>query len=376
MALGVEVRTRTAPSARGAPTDTGTLFIVGEAAEGPLDAPTLVRSIADFETTYGDRTGDTIPLYDYLDAYFREGGQRAYVGRFNDTGTIDAGLALFGADLGPGQIVAVGESPGATTYGKLLDAAVAGNRFAVLDVGNGDTVAAINTLATALGEQDNLEYGMLVGPWVDIPGPSGVIGGTTRTVPASAIAAALMARVDSLGNPNVAAAGRDFPVQYGTGFTRTITDAERLSLLDSGVNWFSEVYGVLELYGFQTPVEQNDINPFWQANCSRTRMWIVAQAKKAGEGYMFKPIDGQGKLAGALKSDLDAIMLTLYQMNGLYGQTPQEAFATNVGAAVNTEASVAQGELHAVAEARLSLHAKSVLIDLVSVPVTGRVSVA
>jgi hypothetical protein len=69
-------------------------------------------------------------------------------------------------------------------------------------------------------------------------------------------------------------------------------------------------------------------------------------------------------------------MLTLYQMNGLYGQTPQEAFATNVGAAVNTEASVAQGELHAVAEARLSLHAKSVLIDLVSVPVTGRVSVA
>jgi hypothetical protein len=42
--------------------------------------------------------------------------------------------------------------------------------------------------------------------------------------------------------------------------------------------------------------------------------------------------------------------------------------------AVNSEATIAQGELHAVCEARLSLHAKSVIIDLVSVPITGRVS--
>jgi hypothetical protein len=255
MPLGVTVRTRTAPPSRGAPTDTGTAFVAGKSTGGPLDAVTEIRSIADFAGVYGDRAVGNVPLYDWLDVFFREGGTRA------------------------------------------------------------------------------------------------------------------------LGNPNRAAAGRDFPLQYATGFETTISDTDRESLLDShAVNTFAEMFGVLELYGFQTGRDEDPDDPFWQANCGRARMWLKARAFAAAQPYVFRTIDGRGRLAAALKGDLDAICLALYGVDGLFGETPQDAFATEVGASVNTTDTIAQGELNAAVEARLSLHAKAVNIDLVSVPVTGTVS--
>jgi hypothetical protein len=41
---------------------------------------------------------------------------------------------------------------------------------------------------------------------------------------------------------------------------------------------------------------------------------------------------------------------------------------------INTTTTVAYGELHAVVEARFSLHARTVIIELVAVPITGSVS--
>jgi hypothetical protein len=150
--------------------------------------------------------------------------------------------------------------------------------------------------------------------------------------------------------------------------------AQRATLLDHGVNIMGDVYGVLENYGFQTSVDQSEDNPFWQANCSRGRMWIIAQCKRIGENYMFKTIDGKGHLATSLKTDIDAVLLQLYQANGLFGESAAEAFAVTVGASVNTTGTVAQGELNAVAEVIFSEHAKVVNISLVTIPVTGKVS--
>lgn len=369
--LGVTVQTRTAPPARGAPTDTGTAFVAGKAASGDLTKAILVRSMADFEAAYGARTGITIPLYDWLDTFFREGGQRAYVARYSTDPTI--ALALFPKTLGPGQVAYTDETPAATSFGQLLDHAAQNGRFAVLDVGASDTVAAMVTLGGTI-PTTNQTYGAAFGPRVIVPAPAGTIGQGTRTVHASAVAAALMARVDSGGNPNRAAAGRDYPLQYATGFARDLTDADMTSLLNAGINPLANINGVLEVYGFQTKLAQNSEDPFWQANVSRTRMWLTAQAKSIGENFMFRPIDGRGRLAAQLQTALTGPLLDLYNADGLYGETAADAFTVSVGASVNTVATVAQGELHAVAEIRPSPHAKSVVIDLVTVPITGNVS--
>lgn len=374
MTLGVEVRARTARVARGIPVDTGTWFVGGQSASGSHTEAVKVRSIADFSTEFGARAGHNQELYDAVETYFNEGGKEAYVGAH--AGVYADSLALFHPDLGPGQVSVIGEPNDVGVFTALTAHAKANNRFAVLDVNSGLDVAALDALGDALRSLTDVEYGALFGPWVDIPAPSGVIGGSVRSVPASPVVAALIARADALGNVNRAAAGRDFPLQYVTGFDITITKADREALLDAGVNTFAEIFGVLELYGFQTALAQTTETPYWQANCSRTRMYLKAQGAAAGEPYVFRTIDGKGRLAGALKGDLDEICLVLYQADGLFGETPQEAFAVEVGAAINTEATIAQGELHAVMEARLSQHAKAVLIDLVTVPVTGQVSQA
>ena len=369
---GVTVQTRTAPPAHGAPTDTDTLFIASKVGTGSLTAATKIRSLADFVSAYGDRASTgAAPTYDYLDAYFREGGKQAYVGRY--TATLANALALFPAGLGPGQIVAPEETANATTFGSLLDHAAANNRFAVMDVGNNDTVAAMVTLGGTI-PATNTEYGMLIGSWVNIPAPAGTVGQATRQVPGSAVAAALMARADQDANKNRAAAGRDFPLQYGSSFVREVTDAERITLLNAGVNPFATRDGVMQLDGFQTKVAQSPDTPFWQASPVRARMWIVSEAKSIGEWYVFRPIDGRGLLAKQLESDLDDILLRLYNANGLYGDTPQQAFSTYVGPQVNTVNSVALGELHAVVEVKFSPYAKSVVIDLVTVPLGGTVT--
>lgn len=332
---------------------------------GPLPAAATITFSG---AVSGPVTGQTV-----LSPSSLTGGTVSYTTTTAGTfGGIDGALAMFTRDLGPGQVSAPEETPGTATYQKLYDHALNNNRFAI---GDGTSTATVSSLIT-LGNQiptGEADYGMVVGQYVTVPGPAGVIGAGPRTVAGSAVAAALCARCDTLGNPNRAAAGRDFPLQYTTGFALTVNDTDRNTLLNVGVNTFALVYGVLELYGFQTGVAQSDTTPFWQANCSRARMFIVAQAQSLGENYMFRPIDGQGRLAGQLKSDLDAMLLALYQANGLFGPTPQDAFATEVGAAVNTVATIAQGELHAACEARLSLSAKAVIIDLVSVPVSGRV---
>lgn len=374
MPLGVTVQNRTAPSSRGAPTDITTAIITGKASTGSLTAPTLVRSIGDFAAAYNTRETANQSSYDWLDTFFREGGSQAYFQRYANTGETAAnGLSRIPADLGPGLVAAPDDTPSATTYGVLLDHAAANNRFALLDVADNATVAQMVTAGGTIPVSNN-SYGCSSGQWVVVPAPAGVIGGAVRHVQGSAVTAALVARAVALGNPNRAPAGRSFPLQYVTGYAVDVAAADRETLLNAGINTFATVYGVMSLYGFQTKIAQSTDTPFWQANCSITRMWMTAQAQSIGEPFMFQTIDGRGRLASALKQKLAGMLLDLYSVDGLYGETAEEAFAVEVGPSVNTEASVANGQLKAVCEARLSLHTKSVGIDLVSVPVTGRVS--
>jgi len=67
-------------------------FVVGLCGKGPT-APTLVRGIIDFKNRFGDRVSYSI-LYDALDAYFREGGSRAYVARVVGPNAVTATFML------------------------------------------------------------------------------------------------------------------------------------------------------------------------------------------------------------------------------------------------------------------------------------------
>jgi hypothetical protein len=368
--MPVEIRTRTAPPARGAPGEIDTLFVVSTDAGLPAGVATSIRSVSDYTVAGGTRTADAL-TYDGLDNFFHEGGKRAYVAGPD----IDTAIPLFTEDLGGGQLVAWATSQSATNMGKLLDAAASTMRFALLDSASADNTVAALTAAGAKIPAGNEAYGAMFGPWVTIPPPDGVLGATERQVPASSSVAALIARADTYGNPNRAPAGRDFPLQYASDLPLVMTDDDTAALRDAGINPLRSKFGLLVLDGFQTAIASDPDDPFWQANVGRARMWLQWQSLNVGLGYEYKPIDGRGRLLGALEGDLNAVCRSLWEVNGLYGESASDAYAVNTSVSINTTETVAYGEVNAVVEARFSLHARLVVIELVTVPITGRVSV-
>ncbi len=76
---GTVIRSLDQPPPRSAPTDTGVAFVPGITERGP-SIPVLVRSLSEYVATFGQRATYG-PLYDWLDTFFQEGGNKAYVSR-------------------------------------------------------------------------------------------------------------------------------------------------------------------------------------------------------------------------------------------------------------------------------------------------------
>jgi hypothetical protein len=377
VSFGVIVNERTAPAASGVPVDTGQAFVTGPVASGAGATPVLCGSTADFETTFGPRQGASVALWDWLDVAFREGLTLAYVLGYTTPGDYVTALPEFDSRLGPGQVAVVGEPAAPAVYEAIQAHADANNRIGLLDVNDADTLAELTQHGTDAQALTSLENVGVFGSWATCAGPPGVVSSTGRNVPASAVIAGLCNRVDQTGNPGRAAGGRDFPLQYVNGFELDPDDTDRASLFAVGVNAFADRYGVLENYGFVTPIYQGQpiaSTPFWQLNCSRTRMYMKAQALAIGENYYMRTLDGAGVLAGELGSDLAVMCSNLYEADALYGDTKADAYNVNVSQSVNTTVSAASATLNAVVEARLSQYTEKVVINLVSVPVAGVVT--
>lgn len=369
MSFGVQVNTSVATPAAGPQTRSGTLFLAGPATPEPSGVLELSQ-LADFEGAVSDRSvASNAPSWDALDVFFREGGNHAYFGGYTGT-TYDQGLQLLNDPrLGPGQVAVVGAplTYGTPLYTDMQSICQNCNRVALRDVGASDGATAMEAKGGLAPPVDDL--GATFGPWVTVPSPAGVFGAGPRQVPASVVIAALCNRIDTAGNPNRAAAGPYWPLQYVTGFY-DCTEAERAALFTAGVNAFANVYDVLQNFGFQTNIPESDyeVNPFWQFNCSRARMYLKDRCAIRGQEYMFAPIDGLGHTAESLKADLMAECNALWAADGLYGETPDVAYSVTV---VEKLTNIAQGVLTATAEVVFSMHAKSVQIDLVTVPVGG-----
>lgn len=298
--------------------------------------------------------------------------------------TRQAALALFTKSMGPGQVLA----PGITTtaaHTDLLDHALAMNRVALLDAPDSGTVATVKAAGTALrgynptgGHEER--YGKLLAPWAVIPG---LTVGTTRDVPFSAIEAGITARNDGAGlAPNDNAAGitngraryaaslKHGPETEGTQWT----DAELEELYDEGVNVGRLKYGAVVGYGIRTPVDPDDTPTWVNFGNVRELMLIRALSDAIAERYLFRTIDGRGYLFGELKGELMAMLHGEYARNALYGQTPQEAFAVDVGDAVNTAETIAARQIRGLVAVRIGEAGEEVVLELVKVPVDQAVA--
>ncbi len=276
-------------------------------------------------------------------------------------------LTAFTSTLGPGQVSAPGHT---TAAGYLaLDAhAIAFNRVALLDVADNPSASALVSQATTYqGSATDPSYSAFFAPWVQIPGtngtnPAGSSPVPLRTVPPSAMAAALMAANDQTNDANEPAAGPNGQSVFATGVTNQYT-ASNLALLNGvGIDVIRPIQNVVTLYGYRT----TSLDPNWvYLNNVRFRMQVTNDFENVGEAFIFQEIDGQGHLFAAFNGALSGRCQTYWTNGSLYGTSPGAAFQVNTGPQVNTTSTIAAGQLNAEVLLHMSAYGEFVTINVV-----------
>jgi len=301
-------------------------------------------------------------------------------GGTNDVGAIVNNSWQAAADslsraLGPGILFA----PGATTdplHDIMAEAARRDLRVAFLD---GPDSASANTLITSARavsdtSLSHARFAAMFVPWLNV---AGVASGTTRKVPPSASVAGIFARNMGGGlSANDPAAGEQGRFRQVLSFTQTYTDADRQNMNANGVNVCRDIYGVFKVYGWRTTADPvNDVRWLALSNSILHRQ-IVAEANAVGERFIFRKIDGQGRLFGEFAGALvGEVCMPHFFLGDFYGADPQSAFKVDTGPSINTDATAAANELHAVISVRMSPFGEEVDIEIVKYLVTEAIPV-
>jgi hypothetical protein len=223
-------------------------------------------------------------------------------------GTIEA----IPKSLGPGQLIVPGNSEEAV-HVAMAEHGYQNKRDAQADLKGAEEVGT--SIATLKSEKGTIPAGVAarINFFAQALQAPGLAGGTTRTIPASVVAAALFAKVARSGNNNQAPAGVNWPLgPQITGLVNTYNETQMTSLEESGINAFAEINGKLCLYGAASalPASKNEL--LCQYGPVRTVIAIEAEAEEAGQTYLFDQISANtiaefaGDLAGVVKRQKDA----------------------------------------------------------------------
>jgi hypothetical protein len=284
---------------------------------------------------------------------------------------IETALDLFTDAYGPGQVSVPGSvDPAVNHY--LLQHAMDHNRVALLESPPAADAATLIAFAANYTSDAGAIRAALFGPLGIFPG---VASGTTRSIGWTAVVAGCIARNEGRGlNPNIPAAGVDGISTFALDVEKRFIDTDYTNLNANSVDMAQYRWGALETFGWRTLADPVAQQPWWSLGFARLRMAIEAQAGAVAERYVFSEIDGRGLTIAQFGSDLRAILVPFYESGALYGDTADDAFQVNVGPAVNTPATIANGELHAVLEVRMSPFAEYVVIEIVKVATTQAIA--
>lgn len=273
-------------------------------------------------------------------------------------------LATIPASLGAGQLICPGKT-GATLHNAMAKHAMERDRFAIFDLA--DNPAAATLIGEKALEAANQGYGFFHSSSAIIPGLTPV---TTRTVPGSAVVAGMFAIVSKEGNNSVAPSGTDWPIPYILGFTNLFGETECEQLQEAGINPFVEEQGVLCLQGCYTALSREVDEIFWQATAARERMVLVAEAEVIAARYRRKLLAGRKSSLGKFQGELQGLIRTHFEAGALFGDNAPEAGVVNIGAPINTAASLQKGELDAELEVKIVPFADRVGLKLVFAPIS------
>jgi hypothetical protein len=464
---GTDVTLLDTPGTVSIPTDTGTWFVAGLSDKGPTK-PVLILSLNQFINIFGQRQSYSV-LYDCIEEFFREGGNRCYVSRVVGPGAtvgtlnlLDSGAAvslvvnadgpgawsanykvvvytgtggygiqvqdlngnviedsglladqasaiqwgnysnyltitlgastnnpaamaatalsagnddrthitdtewqnainLFTKDLGPGQVSAPGQTT-TTRHTQLVTHAAANNRVALLDLTDS------NNSATLIGNipaySSSTRFAAAFAPWIVIPG---VTSSSTRVIPPSPMIAGMIAANDLTLGVDAASAGKNGVSDYAINLSQLAwDDPTRATLNAAGVNVIRLMAGEVKNYGWRSLANPVTDASWLDFGNSRLFTGLSAELEDIAEEFVFENIDGQnGQTITDFHNALVAVLNTHFANGDLFGDSPDESFLVDTGPSVNTLQTIANLELHAAIQVRMSPFAEYVAIQIV-----------
>lgn len=126
-------------------------FFVGLTKRGPADAAVLVRSLEEFEDTYGDYASWSL-LHPTVEMFFEEGGTQCYIARVVGADAESGSLSLLDDSEDPeASIVLTANGPGdwSTTVSAQVVAGTVTNTFVVKIFLNGQQIATTGNCTTS-----------------------------------------------------------------------------------------------------------------------------------------------------------------------------------------------------------------------------------
>lgn len=358
----VIVNVEAALQRRGAPTDTGVAFMVYAGATGSTE-PVVCLSKAEASATLAPD-----PIAAFVGDALKQGAPKVVLVRaaaVNAAAVTEAewkvALDKLTLEFGPGQVLIPGIATADAHDALVAHAAANMHRCVLLDTEKDATATEIAALAAGLNAAEGAERAAMFAGWSKVPGP----GGVPREVPASVMVAGLVGRNDAfVGHANNAPAGDQGRaagfVDGALGLVTDYTDAEHDTLHDAGVSLFRNIRGQAQLYGW---VSLSSDDRFRQFNWGRMAMQLFTGIAAGADQFLFKQIDGQGRLFAELEGMLRGYLAPLWGAGALFGTTADDAFEVDVIGA-NTPTTIQNGELHAVVEVSLTPHTEKVVIDV------------
>jgi phage tail sheath protein FI len=264
-------------------------------------------------------------------------------------------------DRGPGQMAYPGSTDPAV-HAAILERCFKWRRVALLDLDDTDdpTLAAD---VMGLWRYDGARWAAGFAPRLRYVGPA---PSTTILLPFSAAQMGVIARRDrATGNPNDPAAGDVAYIRGARGLAREFDDDTREQLNELGVT-LARVSGrpaTTFTYGSRTVAGPDEPNWKWFGG-SRVVMAITHESNAGAEQFVHRQIDPQRRIFIALNSVLTAICERYFALGALYGETAEEAYRVVTDESVNTEDTIAAGEIHGLIMLATSPPGEWVLIEI------------
>jgi uncharacterized protein len=375
VAPGVYVEEAPAGARAIAGVPTSTAAFLGATQTGPVAAPLLVHSFAEFEAQFGGLAAE-LPLSYAVQQYLANGGRDALIARI-----VPSGSTLTDADLSSPaleaqkrgiwlldhaehfNILCIPPLTRTTDVGRATwDAAVAYavRRRAIVIVDPPAAWTGTPTMPEVTALLARSPNAALYYPRLQAADP--LRGNQVASFAPCGAVAGIYARTDASRGVWKAPAGAQANVLGVQGLSAALSDAQLSALNAMGVNGLRVLSGAVVLWGARTLAGDDVADPFKFVPLRRLDLFIEESITRGLQGTVFEP--NGPSLWERIRTSVEDFLLGLFRQGALQGDKPQAAFFVRCDASTMTQQDIDQGILILVIGVALLKPAEFVIIGI------------